>query len=156
MFIKPTYTKRQYWLTILAAGFIIGILSSTVYFLFYWFLYVQHSYVFSIIYLMPLLGSTISLFFFKHKYVWGDFSYKRAFFMSYAVGFLSDLVFSILLFIAYTFMIESRIDLFDNIDNDTLQRFMSPLAVSLSMFFINITLSFFYSLIIAIFAKKKN
>ncbi len=76
--------------------------------------------------------------------------------MSYAVGFLSDLVFSILLFIAYTFMIESRIDLFDNIDNDTLQRFMSPLAVSLSMFFINITLSFFYSLIIAIFAKKKN
>lgn len=75
--------------------------------------------------------------------------------MSFIIGFISDLILSIFLFIAYTFLIEARIDLYENIDNDILQRFMSPLAVSLSMLIINIILSLFYSLIIAIFAKRK-
>lgn len=130
-------------------------MSSVLYFIFYWFLYVQQSYIFSIIYLLPLLGSTLTLAFFKHKFVWKDFSYGAAFLMSFATGFISALMFSAILFIAYTFHLESRIDLFENIDNETLQQLMSPLAVSLSMFFINIVLSFIYSLIIAIFAKRK-
>ena len=75
--------------------------------------------------------------------------------MSFIIGTISDLILSIFLFIAYTFLIETRIDLYENFDNDTLQRFMSPLAVSLSMLIINIILSLFYSLIIAIFAKRK-
>ena len=155
MLIRPTYTQRQYWLTILTAGFIIGILSSAVYFLFYWFLYVQQSYVFSITYLMPLLGSTLGLFFFKQRYVWDDFPYIKAFTMAFLIGLISDILFSSFLYIAYTYVIEPRIDLFENIDNEILQRYMSPQAVSLSMFLINITLSFIYSLIIAIFAKRK-
>ena len=130
-------------------------MSSVLYFTFYWFLYVQQSYVFSITYLLPLLGSTLTLAFFKHKFVWKEFSYSAAFMMSFATGFISALLFSAFLFVAYTFLIESRIDLFENIDNETLQQLMSPLAVSLSMFFINIVLSFIYSLIIAIFAKRK-
>jgi hypothetical protein len=130
-------------------------MSSVLYFIFYWFLYVQQSYVFSIIYLLPLLGSTLTLVFFKHKFVWKDFSYGAAFLMSFATGFVSALLFSVFLFVAYSFLIESRIDLFENADNETLQQLMSPLAVSLSMFFINIVLSFIYSLIIAIFAKRK-
>ena len=115
----------------------------------------QQSFVFSIIYLLPLLGSTLTLAFFKHKFVWKDFSYGAAFLMSFATGFVSALLFSVFLFVAYSFLIESRIDLFENADIETLQQLMSPLAVSLSMFFINIVLSFIYSLIIAIFAKRK-
>ena len=75
--------------------------------------------------------------------------------MSFTTGFISALLFSAFLYVAYLFLIESRIDLFKDIDNETLQQLMSPLAVSLSMFFINIVLSFIYSLIIAIFAKRK-
>lgn len=155
MLLEPTYTRRQYWLTVLTTGIVFGVLSSAVYYIFYWFLYVQQSYFFSIIYLIPLLGSTVGLFFFKHKYTWNEFSYKNAFLMSFVIGTISDLILSIFLFIAYTFLIETRIDLYENFDNDTLQRFMSPLAVSLSMLIINIILSLFYSLIIAIFAKRK-
>ena len=155
MLIEPTYTPKQYWTTILCSGLILSLLSSALYFAFYWFLYVQQSFVFSIIYLLPLLGSTLTLAFFKHKFVWKDFSYGAAFLMSLATGFVSSLLFSVFLFVAYSFLIESRIDLFENIDNETLTQLMSPLAVSLSMFFINIILSFVYSLIIAIFAKRK-
>lgn len=155
MLIEPTYTPKQYWTTILCSGLILSLLSSVLYFTFYWFLYVQQSYVFSITYLLPLLGSTLTLAFFKHKFVWKEFSYGAAFLMSFAVGLTSAILFSAFLFVAYTFLIESRIDLFENIDNETLQQLMSPLAVSLSMFFINIVLSFIYSLIIAIFAKRK-
>ena len=155
MLIEPTYTPKQYWTTILCSGLILSLISSVLYFTFYWFLYVQQSYIFSIIYLLPLLGSTLTLAFFKHKFVWKEFSYGAAFLMSFAVGLISAILFSAFLFVAYSFLIESRIDLFENADNETLQQLMSPLAVSLSMFFINIVLSFIYSLIIAIFAKRK-
>lgn len=155
MLIEPTYSPRQYWTTILCSGLLLSLLSSALYFTLYWFYYVQQSFVFSIIYLLPLLGSTLTLVFFKYKYVWKDFSYGAAFLMSFATGFVSALLFSVFLFVAYSFLIESRIDLFENIDNETLTQLMSPLAVSLSMFFINIILSFVYSLIIAIFAKRK-
>ena len=155
MLIEPTYTPKQYWLTILSAGFLSGILSSTVYFILYWFFYVQQSFVFSLIYLIPLLGSTITLIFFKHKFVWKKFSYGAAFSMSFLTSLISAIILSLALYFAYSSIIESRIDLFSNIDNETLQRLMSPSAISLSMFLINIVLSLFYSLIIAIFAKRK-
>lgn len=155
MLIEPTYSPRQYWTTILCSGLLLSLLSSALYFTLYWFYYVQQSFVFSIIYLLPLLGSTLTLVFFKYKYVWKEFSYGAAFLMSFAIGLISALLFSVFLFVAYSFLIESRIDLFENIDNETLTQLMSPLAVSLSMFFINIILSFVYSLIIAIFAKRK-
>ena len=155
MLIEPTYSPKQYWTTILCSGLILSLLSSALYFSLYWFFYVQQSFVFSIIYLFPLLGSTLTLAFFKHKFVWKEFSYGAAFLMSFTTGFISALLFSAFLYVAYLFLIESRIDLFKDIDNETLQQLMSPLAVSLSMFFINIVLSFIYSLIIAIFAKRK-
>lgn len=155
MHIEPTYTPKQYWMTILSSGSIIGLMTSTLYCMFYWFLYVQQSFIFSIIYLLPLLFSTITVAFFKHKFVWNDFTYGAAFLMSLATGFIAALLFSIFLFVAYSFLLESRIDLFDNFDNEKVQRLMSPMAISLSMFFINISLSLIYSLIIAIFAKRK-
>ena len=105
--------------------------------------------------MLPLFGSTLALAFFKHKYVWKNFSYGAAFLMSFAIGIVSALVFSAFLFVAYSFLLESRIDLFSNIDDETLRQLMSPSAISLSMFFINIVLSLIYSLIIAIFAKRK-
>ena len=155
MLIEPTYTSKQYWLTILSAGFLIGILSSTIYFILYWFFYVQQSFIFSLIYLSPLLGSTITLFFFKQKFVWKEFTYGAAFSMSFLTGLLSAILLSIALYFAYTSVLESRIELFSNIDNEMIQRLMSPKAVSLSMLLINVILSLFYSLIIAIFAKRK-
>ena len=155
MLIEPTYSPKQYWLTILSAGFLSGILSSAVYFLLYWFFYVQQSFLFSLIYLLPLLSSTITLIFFKHKFVWNKFSYNAAFSMSFITGLLSATILSLTLYYAYTSILESRIDLFSNIDKETVQRLMSPSVISLSMFFINIILSLFYSLIIAIFAKRK-
>jgi hypothetical protein len=155
MLIEPTYTPKQYWLTILSAGFLSGILSSTIYFILYWFFYVQHSFVFSLIYLIPLLGSTITTFFFKQKFVWKEFTYRAAFSMSFLTGLLSAIILSISLYFAYSSVIESRIDLFNNVDAETLQRLMSPKAISLSMLIINVILSLLYSLIIAIFAKRK-
>lgn len=155
MLIEPTYTTKQYWLTILCSSLIISLLSSVLYFVFYWFFYVQQSFLFSLIYMLPLLGSTFTLLFFKHKFVWKDFSYGNAFLMSFSVGFISALIFSLVLFLSYSFVLESRIDLFQNIDDDVLQRLMSPFAISSSMFLINIILSLIYSLIIAIFAKRK-
>ncbi|MBR5604172.1 MAG: hypothetical protein IKY27_09920 [Bacteroidales bacterium] len=155
MLIEPTYTKKQYWSTILTAGFSIGILSSVVYFILYWFFYVQQSFVFSLIYLIPLLGSTVTTIYFKQKFVWNKFSYGAAFSMSFFSGILSAIILSTALYFAYNSILESRIDLFNNINNETLQRFMSPTAVSLSMFLINIILSLLYSLIFAIFAKRK-
>ena len=155
MLIEPTYTPRQYWTTILCSSLIISLLSSVLYFVFYWFFYVQQSFIFSIIYLLPLLGSTLALVFFKHKFVWKEFSYFNAFLMSFSIGFISAFLFSSILFISYSFVLETRIDLFKNIDNDIIQRLMSPMAISLSMFVINIILSLIYSLIFAIFAKRK-
>ena len=155
MLIEPTYTPRQYWTTILCSSLIISLLSSVLYFVFYWFFYVQQSFIFSIIYLLPLLGSTFAVILFKHKFVWKKFSYANAFFMLFLIGFISALIFSIILFLSYSFILESRIDLFQNIDNDILQQLMSPFAISSSMFLINTTLSLIYSSIIAIFAKRK-
>ena len=155
MFIEPTYTTKQYWLTVLLAGFILGVLSSALYLSLYWFLYVQQSFLFSLIYLIPLLGSTITVAFFKQKYVWKEFSYGAAFRMSFITGIISAFILGIVLFVAYNFFLESRIDLYEGVENETLQALMSPFAVSLSMFFINVVLSLFYSLIFAIFAKRK-
>lgn len=155
MMIEPTYTIKQYWLTTICSGILFGLLSSVIYSLLYCYLYVQQSFIFSIIYLLPLLGSTLTLVFFKYKFVWKDFPYKSAFLMSFATAFISALVFSLFLLISYSLIFESRTDLFNNIDQNTLQRFMSPHAISLSMFVINIILSFIYSLFIAIFAKRK-
>ena len=155
MLIEPTYTTKQYWLTILLSGLTIGILSSVVYFLLYWFLYVKQSFLFSLLYIIPLLSSTITLVLFKHKYVWKNFSYGSAFLMSFMTGLLSAIILSLTLYVAYSEGLESRIDLFDN-GNTNLQDMMSPKAISLSMFVINVVLSLLYSLIIAIFAKRKN
>ena len=155
MFIKPTYTSKQYWFTVLIAGILIGVLNSIVYFYLYCYLYVPRSFVFSIIYLLPLLGATLTIIIFNHKFVWKEFTYGACFSMSLLICLLSALLFSLILFLAYNYFLDSRIDLFESVDDKTLQKLMTPEAISLSMFFINIILSLSYSLIIAIFAKRK-
>lgn len=155
MLIEPTYTVKQYWITIFLAGLIISVLSIITYLTLYCFLYVPYSYVFSLIYIVPLLGSSITLAFFKQKFVWKEFSYKSAFKMFFITSLVSAVLFSLFLYLAYYFGLESRIELYKIDDKDTLQSLMSPAAISLSMFIINLILSLFFSLIIAIFAKKK-
>ena len=153
MLIEPTYSPKQYWFTILISGLIVGVLSTVAYFVLYWFLYVQQSFLFSLIYIIPLLGTTVTLAVFKHKFVWKEFSYGTAFFMSFMIGMISALILSLTLYFTYLYGLETRIDLYDS--SEHLQSLMSPLAISLSMFIINVVLSLFYSLIIAIFAKRK-
>lgn len=153
MLIEPTYTPKQYWFTILFSGLIVGVLSIVAYFGLYWFLYVQQSFLFSIVYILPLLGSTLSLAIFKHRFVWKEFSYGSAFLMSFMIGLMSAVLLSLTLYYTYSYGLETRIDLYDS--SEHLQSLMSPLAISLSMLIINVFLSLFYSLIIAIFAKRK-
>lgn len=155
MLIEPTYTAKQYWITILISGLIVSVFSIVTYLLLYCFLYVPHSYMFSLIYFIPLLGSAMTLAFFKHKFVWDEFSYKSAFVMSFITSLLSAVIFSIFLFFAYHLGLETRIELYNIEDQDTLLKLMSPLAISLSMFLINLILSLLFSLLIAIFAKRK-
>ena len=153
MLIEPTYTPKQYWFTILCSGLIVALLSIAAYFTLYWFLYVQQSFLFSLIYIIPLLGSTITLAIFKHKFVWKEFTYGSAFLMSFMIGIISAFILSLTLYFTYKYGLETRIDLYDS--SEHLQSLMSPLAISLSMLIINVVLSLFYSLIIAIFAKRK-
>ena len=155
MLIEPTYTAKQFWSTILLAGILLSILSIIIYVSLYWFLYVPHSFLFSLIYFIPLFGSAITISFFKYKYVWNEFTYSSAFKMSFFTSQISNVLFCIFLFIIYNLGLESRIDLFNTDNCNNLQKLMSPCAISISMFIINLFLSVFFSFIIAIFAKRK-
>ena len=154
MIITPTYTGKQYWLTTVIAGTLLSVLLSVVYVLFYERLYVEHSYLFSIIYLIPFVCLSVTLAFFKMKYVWSEFSYKHAFVMSFVTGVVGSVLFSIFIYLLYTvFGFESRIGLYEN--GNFMKNLFSPKATAISMLIINVVLTTIYSLIIAIFARKK-
>ena len=75
--------------------------------------------------------------------------------MSLLSGIIGSLIFSGAIYILYAYVgIESRMGLYDN--GRQIRELFSPLATALSMLIINVTLSLIYSLIIAIFARKKN
>ena len=154
MIINPTYTGKQYWTTIIISGLLLSVLLSLSYIIFYERLYVESSFLFSIIYLIPFVWLSITLAFFKNKFVWSDFSYGKAFLMSFLSGITGSIVFSGVIFILYAYIgIESRISLYEN--GRMMRELFSPQATALSLLIINVILSLFYSLIIAIFARKK-
>ncbi len=154
MIITPTYTGKQYWFTTVIAGTLLSVLLSVVYVLFYERLYVEHSYLFSIIYLIPFVWLSVTLAFFKMKYVWSEFSYKQAFVMSLLTGVIASVLFSMFIYLLYTvFGFESRIGLYEN--GNFMKNLFSPKATAISMLIINVVLTTIYSLIIAIFARKK-
>ena len=154
MIINPTYTGKQYWTTIIISGLLLSVLLSLSYIIFYERLYVESSFLFSIIYLIPFVWLSITLAFFKNKFVWSDFSYGKAFLMSFLSGIIASIVFSGVIFILYAYIgIESRISLYEN--GRMMRELFSPQATALSLLIINVILSLFYSLIIAIFARKK-
>ena len=155
MIIEPTYTGKQYWLTTVIAGLLLSVLLSLAYVIFYQRLYVEFSYLFSIIYLIPFVWLSITLAFFKNKFVWSEFSYGKAFLMSFLGGMIGSIVFSGVIYLLYAHWgMESRIGLYEN--GHQMRELFSPLATAISMLIINIVLSLFYSLIIAIFARKKD
>lgn len=154
MNINPTYTKKQYWLTTLISGMLLSLILSAFYIFMHDRLYVESSYLFSIIYLFPFVWLSLTLAFFKWKFVLSEFSYKQAFLLSIITGILGSILFSGVIFTVLTcFGIESRMEIYNN--GERLKDFMSPQAISLSFLIINLMLSLFYSLIIAIFARKK-
>ncbi|MBP5642798.1 MAG: hypothetical protein J6X10_00990 [Bacteroidales bacterium] len=155
MIINPTYTGKQYWLTTVISGLLLSVLLSIAYIVFYKHLYVTSSYLFSIIYLIPFVWLSITLAFFKNKYVWSEFSYGKAFQMSFLSGIIGSIIFSIVIFLLFDYLeIGSRMGLYEN--GRVMRQLFSPLATAVSMLIINVILSLFYSLIIAIFARKKN
>ena len=155
MIIEPTYTGKQYWLTTVIAGLLLSVLLSLAYVIFYQRLYVEFSYLFSIIYLIPFVWLSITLAFFKNKFVWSEFSYGKAFLMSFLGGMIGSIVFSGVIYLLYAHWgMESRIGLYEN--GHQMRELFSPMATAISMLIINIVLSLFYSLIIAIFARKKD
>ncbi|MBR5663738.1 MAG: DUF4199 domain-containing protein, partial [Bacteroidales bacterium] len=133
----------------------LSLLLSIAYTIFYERLYVASSYLFSIIYLIPFIWLSITLAFFKNKFVWSEFSYGKAFQMSFLSGLIGSVIFSVVIYILYAYVgIESRIGLYEN--GRQMRQLFSPLATAISMLIMNVILSLFYSLIIAIFARKKD
>ena len=154
MIIEPTYTGKQYRLTTIISGLLLSVILSLVYIIFYERLYVASSFLFSIIYLIPFVWLSVSLAFFKNKFVWSEFSYGKAFLMSFLIGIIGSVVFSGVIFTFYAYLgMESRIGLYEN--GRLMRQLFSPLATAMSMLIINVVLSLVYSLIIAIFARKK-
>ena len=154
MIIEPTYTGKQYWLTTVISGLLLSVLLSLAYIVFYERLYVEFSYLFSIIYLIPFVWLSITLALFKNKFVWRNFSYGKAFLMSFLCGIIGSILFSGVIFVLYAYLgMESRMGLYEN--GRMMRQLFSPIVTALSMLIINVILSLFYSLIIAIFARKK-
>ena len=154
MIINPTYTGKQYWSTIIISGLLLSVLLSLAYMIFYERLYVEFSYLFSIIYLIPFVWLSITLAFFKNRFVWSEFSYGKAFTMSFLCGIIGSTVFSGVIYMLYAYIgMESRMGLYEN--GRMMRELFSPMATAISMLIINVILSLVYSLIIAIFARKK-
>lgn len=154
MNICPTYTNKQFWLTAFVSGILLNVFLSVFYMFMYDRLYVESSYLFSIIYLFPLVWLSLTLAFFKWKFVFSEFSYRQAFLLSLCTGIWGSALFCGVIFVILTYFgIESRMEIYNN--GERLKDFMSPKAISLSFLIINLILSLFYSLIIAIFARKK-
>ena len=155
MIITPTYTNKQYWTTVVVSGLLLSVLLSIAYILFHQHLYVESSYLFSIIYLIPFVWLSITLAFFKNKFVWSEFTYGKAFQMSFLSGVIGAVIFSGVIYILYAYIgIKTRIGLYEN--GRVMRNLFSPWATAVSMLIINVLLSLFYSLIIAIFARKKD
>jgi len=154
MMIEPTYTGKQYWITTIVSGLLLSVLLSFTYVVFYQRLYVEFSYLFSIIYLIPFVWLSITLAFFKSKFVWNKFTFGQAFLMSFISGVLGSIVFCGVIYLLYAKGgLESRIGLYEN--GRQMRELFSPLATAVSMLIINVVLALFYSIIIAIFARKK-
>jgi len=152
--INPTYTNKQYWLTALLSGVMLGLILSIVYIIMYDRLYVKSSFLFSILYLIPFVWLSLALAFFKWKFVYSEFTFKQAFFLSICAGIIGSIFFSSVIFIALSYFgIESRAAIYDN--GERLLELFSPEAISLSFIVINVALTLLYSLIIAFFAQKK-
>ena len=154
MIINPTYTGKQYWTTVVVSGLLLSLLLSTAYILFYQHLYVESSYLFSILYLIPFVWLSITLAFFKNKFVWSEFSYGKAFLMSFLSGVIGSVLHSVVIFMLFDYLeLGRRMGLYEN--GRAMRDLFSPLATAISILVINVILSLFYSLIIAIFARKK-
>ena len=155
MIIEPTYTGKQYWLTTVISGLLLGVLLSLVYIIFYERLYVESSYLFSILYLIPFVWLNITMAYFKNKYVWNRFSYGQAFLMCFLTGAIGAIIFSVVIYMLYAFFgMESRMGLYEN--GRMMRELFSPKATAVSLLIINVILSLVYSLIISIFARKKD
>ena len=75
--------------------------------------------------------------------------------MSFLCGIIGSVIFSVVIYLLYAHLgMESRIGLYEN--KRQIRELFSPLATACSMLIINIVLTLFYSLIIAIFARKKD
>ena len=75
--------------------------------------------------------------------------------MSFVIGIIGAIGFSGVIYLLYAYIgMESRINLYEN--GRMMRELFSPKATAVSMLIINVILSLVYSLIISIFARKKD
>ncbi len=160
MFTNPTYTNKQFWLSIMVSGLCIGVVMILIHsFLLYYF-GTDSSYWHSILYILPLLLLSIAVVVFKHLFVWESFLFKSAFLMTFMTGLIYSLMLSVfMMFSDEIFNFLNITDLFydDNVttqNSEIAKQLLSPTAAALSMFVVNVILNLVYSLIIATFAKQ--
>lgn len=153
MITTSTYKSKQYWITALLSGVLLSALLTIVYVVFYERLYVESSFLFSIIYLIPLVWLSATLAIFRSKFATSGLSYGQAFLMSFTSGITASLLFSMAIYVAYAYIgLESRIVFYDNAER--FQDLFSPQATALSFLIINVALTLVFSLIISIFIRK--
>ena len=135
MIIEPTYTGKQYWLTTVISGLLLSVVLSIAYVIFYERLYVASSFLFSIIYLIPFVWMSITVAFFKNKFVWSRFSYGKAFMMCLLCGIIASILFSSVIFVFYAYLgMESRMGLYAN--GTLVRELFSPKSTALSLLII--------------------
>lgn len=165
MFTNPTYTNKQFWLSIIVSGLCIGVIMILTHSYLLYFFGMENSYWHSLLYILPLLLLSIAVALFKHLFVWESFSFKSAFLMTFMIGLLYSIILSLFMLFSYNIFnfLDMRFSLdilsYNNEDitlqnNELTKQLLSPAATSLSMLVVNIILDLVYSLIIATFAKQ--
>ncbi len=151
MDFEPTYTTRQFALTVLIGGITTALIQSGTYILLYYFLYVKSSFLFSAIYIIPLVCIAMTLIIFKHRFVWGGFGYLKAFWLCLLTGVFASILFGLFIYVEYRYFgLEDRSSFF----NEDMKKMFSPWFIAMTMTIENIILTIIYSAITALFGKN--
>lgn len=151
MDFEPTYTPRQFALTALIGGISTALVQSGTYMLLYYFLYVKSSFLFSTIYIIPLVCIALTLIIFRQCFVWGDFGYFKAFLICLLTGTIAAILFGLFIYAEYRYLgLEDRSSFF----NEDMKKMFSPWFIAMTMTLENIILTIIYSAITALFGKS--
>jgi hypothetical protein len=165
----------HFWLVGILSGLFSGLIMLVLYFSVNYLANNYFSVYYIFIYFFPLLSLWTACYVLRHFFGLGVLRFKHAFRLSLLTSFISAIVFSIGMYFVFTYLnqpstgarstlIESEYQLgrqglsFEEIKDkkEQLQLFLSPFSIAFMYFLLNIVLTPFFALIIAIFARRKN